>query len=169
MQYPKPVFDKPYKKANYVQVANDPIWLGPTNISIDADGRLIDDNARYAFTRGQCHAFALAVHKMTGWEMLGVNWPGEDYDNEPGHVLTVTPDGQFFDIWGLKAAEYQEMVHRRLRYPLDPKPVTEEEILNFQYYSRPNVKAAIPFAHTVLTKEGYHAAIKHEIGGHHGR
>jgi len=69
----------------------------------DADGSLayayvtpgrLDREAVRAYTRGHCHALALALHDETAWTIVG------DFRdlNIPSHVAVVAPDGQLVDI-----------------------------------------------------------------------
>jgi hypothetical protein len=126
-------------------------------INVDRDGKLIDDNAVWAFTRGQCHAFALAVHKLTGFEVKGL-WRESDVEGlsvvdeqSPGHVVAKAPDGRLLDITG-HPLKYMKTIsfHVGAITTLDPK-----EVPHMIYYFKPNVTAAIPFARTLLEQEGY--------------
>ncbi|MFJ8301304.1 hypothetical protein ACIQ9R_36135 [Streptomyces sp. NPDC094447] len=78
-------------------------------------GRL-DDTARRAFTEGQCHALALALHEVTGWpttalltsECWGTDrMCGDESDEECpcriGHIVVTRPDGAHVDIAGAHA------------------------------------------------------------------
>lgn len=125
-------------------------------IHIDADGKVIDDNAVHAFTRGQCHAFGLAVHKLTGFPLSGL-WPkGREWQGSPGHVVAVAPDGKLLDITGHQGVDYLAAIgfHVGQIVSLDIKDVP-----HLQYYMEADVDAALPFARTVLEREGYGAYI----------
>lgn len=71
----------------------DTPW-GPTSVTLG----LLDEDARYAFTQGQCHALAMAVHEDTGWPIVA--WSFWRYGDVPDHYLVKTPDGQLLDIKG---------------------------------------------------------------------
>jgi hypothetical protein len=57
---------------------------------------VIDDDAVRAFTQGQCHALALALHERTGWPIRQL----ENDEGEPFHLYVETPDGRALDITG---------------------------------------------------------------------
>ncbi len=124
-------------------------------ITIDAEGKVVDENAIRAFTNGQCHAFALAVHMLTGWEMKGLSRHGED-KNSPNHCVVVAPDGRLLDIHGKKAAVNAQIMGWENQTPLTKTAIKR----GLRYYVKPDVKAALPFARTVLEQEGYGEYIK---------
>jgi hypothetical protein len=49
------------------------------------------------YTEWYCYFFALAVHELTGWRIVGVIPEGEEYAL---HFMCLTPDEKFFDIRG---------------------------------------------------------------------
>lgn len=63
----------------------------------------VTSDAVDVFTRGQCHALALALHEIVPEsELCGV---GQDYDtwedeSTPQHVLVRLPDGRYLDVEG---------------------------------------------------------------------
>lgn len=57
-------------------------------------GTLCED-AETVFMAGHCHCFAAAVYEIEGWDVVGV-WE----DREMVHVMTVTPEGYYFDVRG---------------------------------------------------------------------
>lgn len=60
---------------------------------------VIDDAAIELFTRGQCHALALAFAELLGWDIGVLTYHGPGY--RPGaHLLAAAPDGTFIDIRG---------------------------------------------------------------------
>lgn len=66
----------------------------------------LDDNwetARDVFSKGNCHSFALAVAKLTGWELCAKFY--REGNPIPGHVFVKTPDGKYFDVEGLHDPE----------------------------------------------------------------
>jgi hypothetical protein len=68
------------------------------HINTRSDPGLIE----HIFTRGHCHSFALAVHELTGWPIVGLF---VDYDSMAWHCVNRTPDGRLFDILGLGVEE----------------------------------------------------------------
>ena len=119
---------------------------------INTEG-IIDYDAEYAFTRGQCHSLALALHRLTGWQLYGLYKPNElRYGRTPSHTVVRSPDGEYIDIGGNTALE-----DWREYYP-DAKPVavTEAQVLEFEHddYVKPNIKAAMPYAVTLYVKYG---------------
>ena len=119
---------------------------------INTEG-IIDYDAEYAFTRGQCHALALALHSLTGWQLYGLYKPCElRWSGTPSHTVVRSPDGEYIDINGNNALEeWQEY------YPeAEPKAVTEAQVLAFEEddYCKPDIKAAMPYAKTLAAKYG---------------
>ena len=113
----------------------------------------IDHEAREAFTRGQCHGLALALHRLTGWELYGLYKPSElRYGGTPSHTVVLSPDGEYIDINGNNALE-----DWRGYYPAaTPKAVTEAQVLEFEHidYVTPDIVAAMPFAKALYAKYG---------------
>lgn len=77
------------------------VWdLGvPETVEIAGDG-IIDEHVRHVFSFGQCHSFAVAVHKLTGWPLRAVDNQGDD--GIPDHIMVETPNGRLFDITGFE-------------------------------------------------------------------
>ena len=128
-------------------IANETLYELP------ADGT-INRNAEHAFTRGQCHAFALAMHRLTGWQLIGLfedKWEWRDYlegVDTPGHVVVQSPDGHYVDVTGTNALE-----EWRGYYPdADPKPLTEKEVMELSTinYGEPDVESATLFANWMI-------------------
>ena len=103
-----------------------------------------------AFTSGQCHALALALHEHTGWGIVGLF--DVDYDDDkygtPNHVAVQSPDG-LVDIKGLGAE------HRW--HGLTPFPVTKKQVLTYSdrelwdsYYLEPQLAVAEEYVKPVL-------------------
>lgn len=68
---------------------------------------VVDEAARVAFSRGHCHAMALALHEATGWAVSAAmfDWdrddpPIDDLFDVPGHFAVTSPDGRIVDIFG---------------------------------------------------------------------
>ncbi len=113
-------------------------------LTVDNEGfGVIDEAATYVFSRGQCHALALAVHQLTGWPIKGVG----DYSDSPlspGHCINYSPTHKvYMDIRGIRPKPHStyKVVNRRIH----PK-----HIGNMAGYLEPNIEAAIPFAKTLL-------------------
>ena len=140
-------------KSNYTNKREVRIVYGQT-LTIDAEGRVVDENAVRAFTNGQCHAFALAVHELTEWEMCGLHWPHNS--GSPNHCVAITPEGKLLDIHGLEAEANAEEIGWTGRTPLTKEQIVE----GLEYYIKPDVEAALPFARTILAREGYLAKPK---------
>jgi hypothetical protein len=72
-----------------------------------------DDIEQY--TRGECHVFAVALHRILGWQMLAVLDYGEMYWEDPEdpdnfipavcHIFAVDPDGHAWDVMGVRKYE----------------------------------------------------------------
>ena len=104
----------------------------PSEIKISEKGR-IDSNAKTAFTNGQCHSLAYAIHKLTGWPMVGLrgyeydedggdDW-GRDYFDPGSHVVVESPKG-LLDIDGLGARErWQSKFGEMYEIPIDPETI----------------------------------------------
>ena len=98
---------------------NSFLWID--DVDVREDG-VIDEDVVMAFTAGHCHAFALALHRALGWELVGALWEwfevdevdwddaaecgcwpdfeGEDGFNLPGHCLVRDDEGVLWDITG---------------------------------------------------------------------
>lgn len=120
---------------------------GRTNTMIGTTGR-ITAKAKKVFTQGQCHALALAVHELTGYQLVGLYSYYEDPEyNTPAHVVVRMPNGSLLDIEGPGCES---------RWPNDAIEVTKEDVLEFQNrdYLEPNLEAARPFARTLCKRYG---------------
>lgn len=108
------------------------------------DAGIVDDNAIRAFTYGQCHALALAIRKLSGLPLVGI-WRDYDRDkDEPAHIAVLLPNGELLDIQGLDVES---------RWPVRKiKRVSESKVKGYEYYVEPNLKAAEPFAKTLIKK-----------------
>lgn len=76
------------------QTHKTPTWSGPTRVTHG----VVDEDAEHVFTRGQCHAFALALHHTHGWKLGTVMDNG---DGIPTHYYAQHPTGAIADIHGL--------------------------------------------------------------------
>lgn len=108
----------------------------------------ITPEAVTVFTRGQCHALGLTLHKLTGWELVGHAFRGTDV---PDHVFVRAPDGRTLDIEGWD-------VESRWSFD-DTAPVCPDAARNAfnadeggSGYLDPDLTVAQPFARLVLTQ-----------------
>lgn len=89
--------------------SGDPIDLAPG---------VINDEAQWAYTHGQCLALAAAISRRTGWPVRTVSIVEREPDaDEPGgyrenhllrHATVLTPDGDLLDITGPQDPEAVE-------------------------------------------------------------
>jgi len=62
----------------------------------------ITPETEVAFTRGHCHALAVALHEATGWPIYEAYYDGHlpDPDEAGGHFAVKCPDGRIVDVMG---------------------------------------------------------------------
>jgi hypothetical protein len=94
---------------------------------------------------------AIALHKLTRWPIKGAShW--KDEKGSPNHCVVYWPEQRLYvDIHGAKKRVRTDggtlvVTHRR---------VSIKDASNFEYYEKPAVQAAIPFARTILRRLGY--------------
>jgi hypothetical protein len=86
----------------------EPDKLNPHRMfTLPKDGRLTPE-LRWILTNGHCHSFALALHLVTGWPLVGI------YDNGLRHVLCQRPDWVIVD-----ARQAHPSTRARLLSPLE--------------------------------------------------
>lgn len=124
-------------------------YLNNEPVSAAIPKGLITPQVEIAFTRGQCHALALALHEKTKWPIYGLFSEDELEEQEtPGHVIVKSPWG-FVDIQGLGA---------ECRWPeRKPVRVTKKAVLTYtdsetyrDTYLDPQVDVARDYAEPVL-------------------
>jgi hypothetical protein len=133
-------------------------WFGTEECELTPG--VLNANAERAFTSGQCHALALALHELTGWEVGGLAWTyvgdedipldlGETLGVEemPKHVVVKAPDGSLLDVegWGVEDRWGRD----------DFRPLAPEVILDTfprAGYLEPDMDAANAFAPLVLAE-----------------
>ncbi len=100
------------------------------------DEGYITPGAVHVFLNGQCHAFAIAIRKLTGWEMVADD---DLLGRGRGHIMSRVPGFGVMDILELQpdSPDYQV--------------VTEKDLMNLnkrgvRSWLKPNIKAAMPFA-----------------------
>jgi len=120
------------------------IWGGRT--SVRADG-VIDRQAIKAFTQGQCHALALAIHYETSWPIYGIWSKYEGVYGSPSHCLVYCPKlEEFLDIQGAGCKDRLASMNWE-----SAKMFTPAEVKEFEEYLEPNIEAAKPFVKAVLS------------------
>lgn len=62
---------------------------------------VLDSNAVYAYSNGQCHALAMALHELTGWSLAEYDLDTGDWCDHPNHWAVLTPSGSRLDIKGI--------------------------------------------------------------------
>lgn len=77
------------------------VLAGADGLSIKVSPGVLDESSRLAYTQGQCHALALALHEATGWPIIGA----EDEELDVCHFFVRTPDGLLLDITGAHEPE----------------------------------------------------------------
>jgi hypothetical protein len=125
-----------------------------TTLTIDDDGfGVINEEARLAFYRGQCHALALALNSLTGWQIKGVSRAWRSTDDAPDHCV----------VWCLKLRAYVDIKGAHNRAPklndscksrVVNRRLSARKVPTLDGYLKPNVKAAMPFARTILRDLG---------------
>lgn len=127
-------------------------WGGTEKVTIRDGKGVIDEAASHAFTNGQCHAFAIAMHDLTGWPIIGIGGTeligigGTEPEYSPGHFVVYDPNlDSFVDIDGPGAEKRFDWIMRRRT-----EEFTREKALKPEYYQKPNLKVAKAFAQTVL-------------------
>lgn len=123
-------------------------WFGRTTVELTIDDEgfgVIDENAKRAFQHGQCHALAIAISQMTGWPIKGMGRPNYDEPDSPQHCVVWSPTlKKYVDINGVSTKPMLNswrIINRR---------ISRKKAPNLQYYMKPDMKAAIPFAKTIL-------------------
>lgn len=118
-------------------------WFGTAEVELIPG--VLNEDARHAFTTGQCHSLALALAERTGWEVVGLCWD-EDIPDAPHHVAVQASDGRLLDVEGWGVEERWE--HRW--GTIDPGPVDIDYLVEQDYYRPTNIDAGRAFAEAVL-------------------
>ena len=119
-------------------------WWGRYTLTIDDKGfGVLDENAEVVFTRGQCHALAIAIHQLTGWPIKGVGYKS-DSPESPSHCCNYSPERKgYVDIKGLSKKPTDNFV-------VVNRSISEEKAHKLKLYEMPDVETAMPFARSVL-------------------
>ena len=110
------------------------------------------DEVRDVFSHGQCHSFALALHKLTGWPLFAMY---EKNTSRAHHVVVQHPSGDFVDVEGLGAfdrwqEEWENCLELRSVRPGQIRYWVRQRNENGSGYFPTNVRGALPFAEDVL-------------------
>jgi hypothetical protein len=129
-------------------------WVGGHTLQVDDEEfGIIDRECVKAFTLGQCHAFAVAIHRLTGWTIKGIKpYPDSRY---LGHCVNYSPELKgYVDIRGL-VKKVDRFNWGRQAYVAVSR-LSESTIVNqgLDGYMEPDVENAMPFARTLLNKLG---------------
>ncbi|AXI91372.1 hypothetical protein SAM9427_37025 (plasmid) [Streptomyces sp. ETH9427] len=126
----------------------------------------LDDHARKAFTRGQCHALARALAEVTGWPMAVLITPDCVYDPDEcsadddayaglcacrfHHVVVVRPDGALVDAYGAHQPDAVPAAEGYRHIPLNETGWTF--LANSPAWRRPAVAVARTFTTALLAE-----------------
>lgn len=82
------------------------------------------------YMRGWCSVLAMAVHRRTGWPLVGVFDPWEE--GYPYHVGCKAPDGTYVDARGTGQSleEFSRVFQRWPDCPLDVREMTRDHVLS---------------------------------------
>lgn len=117
---------------------------------------LIDHNAKQAFTNGQCHALALALHQQTKWPLIWTTFQtcnhrlcSQDQDAycHPDHVLVKTPKETYLDILGEHSLESLQKIYKEVG-SLSTSRL--EHLISIEHFIEPDHQAANTFVDAVL-------------------
>lgn len=130
---------------------------------------VIDSDARNVFMRGQCHSFALAMHRETGWPIVGFK-DEEDYHDSPGHCAVFCPQlNEYVDVEGVGAKERRDESAARHGKTIKVIPIKPYKIGKLKDYLPIKAREARPFAKTVVKRiVAEHGQTVLQNGGDHG-
>lgn len=107
----------------------------------------LDEAAIACFSTGQCHAMALALHRLTDWQIVAIT----DEDDEVNHLAVRTPSGRILDIAGAHDPEALEEA-----WDGQIVPMSEADALALErtgVWRRPDIETASSLADAVLEYE----------------
>ena len=129
--------------------------FGPMRCKITSNSK--EEEIKRVFIYGNCHSFALAVHKLTGWPLLGVFRPSDMRDGMPSHVIVEDPLGRYVDIEGFRyPQEFEEDWHATSIKPVNPWHIRawiRRRNKTGSGYRPTRVKDSMPFARKVLESQ----------------
>lgn len=105
-----------------------------------------DDTARFAFSAGHCHSFAMALHDRTGWPILAMSGKYSGYTNLQ-HMVVVMPDGKWLDARGIQEPDRENHIHFQ--------PMTLQEIQSMKDlkgWKKPQMEVAQEFVDAFLAE-----------------
>lgn len=111
---------------------------------------VIDEAASRVFKTGQCHAMAFALHKETGWSLVGFK-DNYDSDESPGHCAVFCPQlDEYVDVDGLGARQRWEEKLQRCGRNFETVPLKQEQMNKLHGYVPMQANDAEPFAKAVV-------------------
>jgi hypothetical protein len=113
------------------------VWNFGIPMEMTLEAGEVNSLASTVFMNGQCHSLALAIHRLTGWPMLGLL----DREKDIMHVIVQSPQG-YFDVNGVKPELW--------KHPYEVVEIRPEEVLNLEGYFKPQPRRAKSFAKTLL-------------------
>lgn len=99
----------------------------------------------HCFTRGQCHSFARALHKLTGWQLAVLCHHKGSVSRTGDHVVCITPDNKLADITGVWE---QGTKWLSLNVLVKVKPSTVQKL----GWDQQDIRAAMPYARNFLKR-----------------
>lgn len=123
-------------------------FFGRVEVEINDNG-VIDDEATGVFLQGHCHSLALALHRRTGWPIVGLE---NDLDrlekSPPSHCVVYCPQlDDYIDIEGPGAMKRMEEYSE-----ISTKLLMPDEVFHLEGYLQPCLAVGEPYAETVLTE-----------------
>jgi hypothetical protein len=97
------------------------------------------------FTLGQCHALAMALQDLTGWDLIGFFGGGLFTPGDvPGHVAVIDPDGTYHDVNGPQ--DDPDVFVGRYGRPADMTRAEVEDLAARDVYYPPRMDCAAVYA-----------------------
>lgn len=130
---------------------------------IDVTAGVVDGDATFAYTTGQCHALAFALWERTGWPLVAVGLARclHDFDDacirrplggvcpcQIEHLCVQHPDGRLVDIDGAWGREGFESGTTKLAFT---DTVAQDLVVNSEWRT-PNLPVARAFVEPVLAQ-----------------
>jgi hypothetical protein len=123
-------------------------------IKCDITSSSKEEEIKRVFSYGNCHSLALAMHKLTGWPLMGVYRKSDMYDGIPSHVVVKDPLGRYVDVEGFRyPSEFEQdwvATSLKLVNPWHIRAWIRRRNKTGCGYRPTRVKDSIPFAEKVL-------------------